>query len=35
MRVALVLLGCAVTLGWLALLDEQAVTLPPAPQQLV
>lgn len=35
MAVALVLLGCAVTLGWLAMPDEQPGMLPPAPGQLV
>jgi hypothetical protein len=35
MLVALVLLGCALTLGWLALPDEQPSTLPPVPGELV
>ncbi len=35
MLVALVLLGCAVTLGWLAMPEEWTRTLPPAPGQLV
>ena len=33
--VALVLLGCAVALGWLALPEDEPARLPPAPGQLV